>query len=256
MTKGIFLFFIIGISAAYSPAQHQLPTFEVASIRPNRSLSAGAKAALANGGTRMYAVGRGPLSVSGDYVRIKAVTLAELIHIAYNLPTGNVKEFYIKGLASWALPGGEYYDIQARAPDAVTANSEQVRLMVQSLLSERFRLQFHHDAREEQAYDLVISNRGLRMKQLGKPPWPTLETGQGQLEVPNIVLSVSKYLDRPLIDRTGLSGIFVYPIWTPTDVDDMSIFTLVQDRLVLKIEPVKEQLKVLVVEHVERPPDN
>ena len=106
----------------------------------------------------MYAVGKGPLSVSGDYVRIRAVTLAELIHIAYNLPTNDVKEFHIIGLASWALPGGEYYDIQARAPDAVAANSEQVRLMLQSLLNERFRLQLHHEVREEQAYDLVISS--------------------------------------------------------------------------------------------------
>jgi uncharacterized protein (TIGR03435 family) len=172
------------------------------------------------------------------------------------LPTNNVKEFYIKRLASWALPGGEYYDIQARAPDALTATSEQVRLMLQSLLSERFGLQLHYEVGEEQAYAIVISKRGLRMRQLGKPPWPTLDTGQGRLEAPNIVLSVSRYLDRPLIDRTGLSGVFVYPIWTPADVDDMSIFTLVQDRLGLKIEPVREQLKVLVVDHVEKPSDN
>jgi hypothetical protein len=59
MTKGIFLFFIIGISAAHSRAQQQLPTFEVASIRPDKSLSAGSKAALATG-ARMYAFGKGP----------------------------------------------------------------------------------------------------------------------------------------------------------------------------------------------------
>jgi uncharacterized protein (TIGR03435 family) len=94
------------------------------------------------------------------------------------------------------------------------------------------------------------------MKQLGKAPWPALETGQGRADVPYIVSGVSRYLDRPLIDRTGLSGLFEYPIWTPGDLEDMSIFTLVQDRLGLKIEPVKVQLKVLVVDHVEKPSDN
>ena len=71
-------------------------------------------------------------------------------------------------------------------------------------------------------------------------------------------------LDRPVIDRTGIAGLFdihlefsASEIAAAGGVDDNaapSIFTALQDQLGLKLEPQKGQTEVLVIDHAERVP--
>src|SRR2546423_596817 len=103
------------------------PALEVASIRPARE------------GTSR-SVRATPRGIS--YTRI---SLAECIAEAYKVRTGQ-----ISGPA--LLTAG--YDIAANATGTVT--NEQRRLMLQSLLTERFQLILHHESKDMAVYKQVI----------------------------------------------------------------------------------------------------
>ena len=72
--------------------------------------------------------------------------------------------------------------------------------------------------------------------------------------------------DRPVVDQTGLAGTFDIKLtYKPAyvrssspelDLNDISIFTAVQDQLGLKLEPTKATIQMLVVDHVEKPSEN
>jgi uncharacterized protein (TIGR03435 family) len=60
------------------------------------------------------------------------------------------------------------FNISAKVPPGAT--KEQLKLMLQNLLSERFKLAFHFEKKELQIYDLVVAKGGLKMKE--SPPEP------------------------------------------------------------------------------------
>lgn len=72
--------------------------------------------------------------------------------------------------------------------------------------------------------------------------------------------------DRPVVDQTGLTGAFDIKLtYKPAyikstspepDLNDISIFTAVQDQLGLKLEPRRAMIDTLVVDHVEKPSEN
>ena len=72
------------------------------------------------------------------------------------------------------------------------------------------------------------------------------------------------FLDRPAVDQTGLAGRYDLQLkWTadeskaPADGSaPPGMFTAIQEQLGLKLEPVKAQAEVLVVDKVERPSAN
>ena len=78
-------------------------------------------------------------------------------------------------------------------------------------------------------------------------------------------------LDRPVIDRTGLSGRFDFAIeWTPepgnrmvmpgttfpADEHSITFLEALKEQLGLKLEPATAPLDILVVDHVELPSEN
>jgi len=71
-------------------------------------------------------------------------------------------------------------------------------------------------------------------------------------------------LDRPVVDQTGLQGQYDFVLkWTPNDADaadpalaSPGIFTAMQEQLGLKLEAVKAQADVVVIDKVERPSAN
>ena len=87
-----------------------------------------------------------------------------------------------------------------------------------------------------------------------------------------LTLTLSKWLDRTVLDRTGLTGAFDVELqfaWeglpgapgSPPGVerppnDNPSIFTAVQEQLGLRLEPQNAATEVLVIDHAEKPPGN
>src|SRR5215831_14328425 len=104
-------------------AQTTLSTFEVASVKPNKS------------GTTQANIGMPPNGVS--YVNLPLRGIIQLSYVI-NQPSKVI------GLPDWAVT--ERFDITARAAGAI--NAEQRRLMMQALLADRFKLDAHLEKRE------------------------------------------------------------------------------------------------------------
>jgi uncharacterized protein (TIGR03435 family) len=192
------------------------------------------------------------------------VTLTDLILAAYN-----VKDYQVSGAPDWATGrGSNYYDIEGRAPGDAAPSADQVRLMLQSLLADRFQLKLHHGSKELPVYDLVLGKNAPKLKAI--PPdapavRPTPPVRRSSIEMLDLLISTG--LDRPLIDKTGLAGDFEYTLDLgqldldrKADPDGFSvgafISTAVQEQLGLKLEAAKEQALILVIDHAEKPAAN
>ncbi len=72
-------------------------------------------------------------------------------------------------------------------------------------------------------------------------------------------------LDRPVVDRTGLVGIYeIRLVYTPesrigrrgSDADDISIFEALPKQLGLKLEQQQAPFDMLFIDHIEKPSPN
>jgi uncharacterized protein (TIGR03435 family) len=202
---------------------------------------------------------------SGPRIRITAYGLVGLIMDAYD-----VKFDEISGGPGWM--NTDRFDIEAVAQGEVTPAKAQLKLMLQSLLMDRFKLKVHRETRVMPVYALVVGKGGPKLKESAPDAEPSLTsigTRSAQLTVVKggmdrlaIQLSSSPGVDRPVIDKTGLTGSYDYKLrWTfevgtsTSDTDSVSIFTALQ-QLGLKLEPRKAPIEILVVDHAERPSAN
>lgn len=65
--------------------------------------------------------------------------------------------------------------------------------------------------------------------------------------------------DRPVLDRTGVSGVFDIDLKWATDSESdsgPSLFTAIQEQLGLNLQARKSPLEALVIDHVDRPTEN
>jgi uncharacterized protein (TIGR03435 family) len=289
------------VRAQWQPAANTpLPTFEVASIK--RSLS-----------------GRGSgtsLTVSPNRFIARNYFMAYLIGIAYGQDLGefgflNVKYNQVVGGPSWIYPGGfdyEGYDIEAKVDDSVAEkfgkdcgpaffrgscnHREQILLMFQSLLADRFKLKVRRETRELPVYALVVAKGGPKfaatappdsaatgqnstLPRAKRPPCPAgMSCVQRYISMDVLADIVSRVLldDRPVIDQTGLKGAYYIKlqysrellqrpnaetdIAPPLGPSGPSIREALQQQLGLKLEPTKGPVEFLVVDHIERPSGN
>lgn len=86
-----------------------------------------------------------------------AFPLAALIDFAYKItPTPGQRDAMLKGLPGWVAT--DIFAIDARGP--ATATKDQFRLMLQSLLAERFKLKVHFESRSASVYALMLVKPG------------------------------------------------------------------------------------------------
>ena len=165
-----------------------------------------------------------------------------------------------------------------------------MRLMVQKLLQDRFKLVLHRDTSELPIYVLTAAKSGLKLKTgtyLTQEPNTPLAPGQrqsdfcgfggignGTLRTTSTTMEIftdllTTVLKRQVVDTTGFKGNFDVSLrWTPdpvstgnggqipTETTGPSIFTAMQEQLGLKLEAGKGPVDVLVVDHIERPSEN
>jgi uncharacterized protein (TIGR03435 family) len=70
--------------------------------------------------------------------------------------------------------------------------------------------------------------------------------------------------DRPVLDKTGLTGTYDYTLkWTPErdgvpppDSNGVTLPIAVQEQLGLKLESQKAPIEILVIDHAEKPSAN
>lgn len=240
-TWGLFL--SAALLAAASLAFAQAATYDVASIKPNKSGSQ-------NSGT----------STQNGQLTATNVTLRNMIRNAYDL-----QDFQIVGGPGWV--DSDRFDIIAKVEGA-PAPPER-RLMMQALLAERFSFVAHHETKELAVYDLVLARPdgklglGLRhvdcavVQTCGNTTVNnTVLKAQGRT-IPDFAQTLSAMVTRIVIDKTGLAGAFDIDLtWSrdqTTDTTQPSIFTAVQEQLGLKLDASRGPVDVLVIDRVEPP---
>jgi uncharacterized protein (TIGR03435 family) len=192
-------------------------------------------------------------------------TLRVLMASAYD-----IKDYQISAAPAWA--GSLLYNITAKTPGETEPTEEQVRPMLQALLADRFQLKTHRETKELPVYRLVQTKKvaALKPAEPGEVfSWNVTPAPNGMIRSKAVKISMGDFvqlvgvsLNKPLIDKTGLSGYFDYEILFPQDEvktqDDAnpSIINAVKDQLGLKMENAKEPIDLLVVDHIEKPSGN
>jgi uncharacterized protein (TIGR03435 family) len=233
--------------ALLAPASFaQTAAFDVASVRQNLSDHSGDR-------NSHFSVSA---SDEGIKLAVQNASLLSLIQRAYSL-----KEFQISG-PEWLR--NAFFDITATLP-AGTAR-DQLMPALQALLAERFQMAVHRQQKDLPVYALVVAKNGPK---LNPPAEPDGKNGtwdsKGKFTAKNVTLAqfgevLSRHLDRPVIDTTGLSGAFDFELaYGPeqshsNDDDGPSIFAALQDKLGLKLESRKAPVDLLVIDKVEKTP--
>lgn len=253
----LILAFSISVRSQTSSGE---PAFEVASIKP---VDSGPKSA-------RYIVMQGPHRfVEKDY------TLKRLIAAAYNL---NPKA--VTGGPAWME--SEHYDILALTPGDSQPSHDQQMAMLRTLLSDRFKLNFHREPRVFPIYELQVAKGGSRLKPSTAAPTDQpylISTVYPQkIVMPAKNASMADFvsvlqraiLDRPVVDKTGLTGRYDFNLeWAPdesqfngdvpaapSDAPEPPFFTAIQQQLGLRLGATRGPIPAIVVDHVEHPSPN
>jgi len=232
-------------------AQAPAPAFEVATIKPSAPNFDG-----------HVHINYPP----GDRFSATNITLRALMQWAYAMP-----ETQILGGPSWL--SSTRFDIQAKADNGEQMKglsseeaNELKRRMVQALFADRFQLKVHEETRALPAYDLVLAKGGSKL-QPSQSNGKSIGVGHNNfhgagLTTTLIAQELSKIAGRVVVDKTGLDGRYDLKLeWTPDDVvpsdtDPPTLFTAIQEQLGLKLEPAKEPVPVLIIDHIEPPSPN
>jgi uncharacterized protein (TIGR03435 family) len=274
------------VNAGSAAAQSAGPrlTFEVASVKANDSPD------FRNSALQFLPGGR--------FVARNAPLLL-IIATAYDVPFNRTPRF--TGLPEWAL--SSRYDIEATAekgairPDAFTkVRDGKMKLMLQSLLEDRFHLEMRREPKEQPVYAIVVAGGDSKLKkskmseaECANGPTGfvdgchTIRGGIGRgihgdaVDIADVALFVQNWTDRPVIDKTGLTDLYDIQTegWAPmlprpprpdgapltggdAGLDDPDRQTLGQvfGQLGLKMESQRAVVDMFVVEHLEKPSEN
>lgn len=196
----------------------------------------------------------------------------------------NVSPQAISGGPAWI--DSDRFDILAKAPGEARPNLDEQMSMLRKLLADRFKLTFHREPKELSFYALTIAKGGSKLKESaaspdaspGGPPPLIFVLSPGEVSLPGRNATMAELasvmqraaLDRPVVDKTGLSGRFDFNLeFTPdetqfggvapkenADSTKPGLFAAIQQQLGLRLEATKGPVEVLVIDRVERPSEN
>lgn len=221
---------------------------------------------------------------SEEGVSVVNVPLLNVIRMAYNMINSVDTQFI--DVPSWAKT--DRFDIEAKVDAGdldrlhkLTRAERQV--MLQGLLADRFGLRAHADQREQPVYLLVVAKKGPKINKVAEidpaemkgpaqgaavPRFTDREIDAKAIWMSSLAMMLTQVVHRPVLDRTGLIGNYDVALqWTPDLAVDAgsteaapdtgpSLFTAVQQQLGLKLQPAKQKVDVLVIDHLEMPSAN
>jgi uncharacterized protein (TIGR03435 family) len=260
-----------GVTKLLPPAPTE---FEAASVKPNKS------------GAQMRRI----QPKAGGRIEIENIPLKMLIGLAWDMDR---EQDRIVGVPKWA--DSDCFDIVAKTSDFpmnAPPPFDAVRVMLKSLLIERFKLTTHMDEQPVAVWNFVVAKGGVKMKEADPANRPNCKpsqadpTGSGtpmlQYVCQNTTMAqlvdgirnvAGGYVDKPAVDMTGLKGGYDFTIkWTPRGAllndgkaaegaaadpsGGISFFDAIERQLGIKMETGKKPLPVLVIDHVEQPSEN
>jgi bla regulator protein blaR1 len=256
-----------------------------------------------------FPLGPGDVYVpNGGSFRATNFTLIRYIAFAYKI-TDNQQQSLLSQLPKWATT--DRFDIQGTAQGNPT--KDQMRLMMQAVLADRFHLAVHYETRQVPILALVVDQPGKLGPLLQKhaddspcattpavpSPAPTappqfldtrfpatcggilrmppsapgrVRSGARNVSMELIASSIGQGgdIDRPVLDKTGLTGMFDVAIEFTPQLDSSSppdansrrdptgptFLEALRDQLGLKLEPQTGPFDVLVIDYVEEPSAN
>ena len=244
----------LALSAA---AQQKTPAFDVASVK---------LAAAPTGSDLRDSCNTGVWKTNDPGLfTIRWKHLDQIIQCAFRLD-----DYQISGGFDWIAK--DRYDIQAK-PDG-PASSDQMLLMLQTLLADRFGLIFHW---ETKALDVTVLSLSNGRAKFG-PQFHLRDEGDAPTTVPGI--SQRRYSSQtikdfaralrvtlqrggdnidlpPILDQTGLDGVYDITLNGIEPKLDLNEWVAILDRqLGIKMEVRKAPVKILVIDGVSRPSAN
>ena len=258
------------------------PAFEVATIKPSKPEETVSGMGFRDGGRVFTSTNS---------------TLRDLIQEGYNVKSTN----QIVGATGWMTI--DKFDVEGRLDDAeftrmaslpMDEKITRIRLMVQSLLQERFALRLDFATRQSSLFTLVQAKEGSKLRAAAMAPpdpngvnvahpvdGPRLQRQRaGRIEAFGVSTALlADTLSRMpelggeggftmgdlVVDKTGLTGSYDWSLnWTPIDLaggeaadsGGASLFTALREQLGLKLDRTKGTVDVVVIGHVERPSGN
>ena len=278
-----------GIAAVYllsftlppkASSQALPPRFEVVSVKPCHP---GGRPPGRSGGAGAFSPGT---------LRLSCVTVSDLIQSAYvDYAKGqqaiNFVPVPIKGGPS--RMNTDRYEIDAKAEGA-PGYAMMKGPMLQAILEDRFKLKIHREEREVPVYALTVAKDGPKLQRSKEgscvpldyslpTPYPQFcgqpKRGDRGLHLIGAtmadlcaILSAPEISDRPIIDKTGIVGMFDIQLpgpgqfrgsgAVPTDplADSFDAIRAAVETLGLKLERAKGAATDLVIDHLERPSEN
>lgn len=219
-------------------------SFEVASVKPNPPRVA-------------YGAGR-PSCATGKFT---AQTTSQLT-IAWAFGVNIVQ---LEGLDKWPVARAAF---AIEGVPAGPVSLDQCRKMAQALLAERFKLAIHRETRSMSVYALLVAKNGPKLQ----PPAETDVAPRGKAcasppkgwSIEELADCLNLYLYPNLVvDRTGLTGLYKITLdFSPPNGrggllgDGPDVFSAVESQLGLKLDQRKEEVEMIVIDHLEQPEAN
>ena len=237
------------VGAPFGYAQSKAPAFEVASIKP-------AAIPLEREGGNRHRVEHTPNSLT-----MLNVSLSDCVQWAYD------KAFFQVSAPNLSA---DSYDIVAKAGTSVTVS--QLRVMLQDLLANRFKLLVHRETRMLPVYELVVAKGGPKLPAANASG--PLHAAESLPRIRNDafvfadasmaefaqMLTQLRGIDLPVVDRTGIAGTFDVVLKSAPaaarDADSSALFAIIEEQLGLKLVAAKAPMEVVVVDHAGKPSGN
>ncbi len=250
LSRGLVVSAVVALSAVGAAAQSAGDvSVEVAVVRPHPP-----------------AIMHNNFSFAKNRFELEDQPLLKMIAFAYSL---NPRQ--IVGAAGWV--SDDHWDMSGKTNLTEDATLGQEQAIIRQLLVERFGLEFHKERRELAAYALEVVKGQPKLAVAADAAAQPLEwtDGHGWVRTESFRSSSMEYfltfkrvfMDRPLIDRTGLTGRYDFKLTYSdanapnTDADaPPPMFTAMKEELGLKFEPVKAQVDVMVIDHIGKPTAN
>jgi uncharacterized protein (TIGR03435 family) len=220
--------------------------------------------------------------MTGDSIGKRCQTVKTLLDVAY----GGGSTYLLKGEPAWV--DTDAYNFLAKvAPEDVAAWQKMdvpaKRLIVRAMLADILNLKVHTDIQSRPIYNLVVAKGGPTLSPSKPDPnaptgidsiatgsvyWATYdEAVYTSTPMSGLASALAARLDRDVIDKTGLSGIYDFHVkplplahYDPrtSDVESTDFAGIINgvESLGLKLEPGRADTTVIVIDHIERPSTN
>ena len=237
------------------------PAFEVATIRPSDP-------------ARREQI----ITLRGAEVITTNVTLHDLINLAYWL---HPKQ--LSGEPAWTE--SDKFDMTGKPDAPGQPNVDQMKMMIQKLLADRFQLKFHFEKKDLSAYAVRITKTGSKIIKSQDDPkgLPGFYFGRAasgttltfrNSPMSQVTAILQNFLDKPVVDQSGLAERYDFTVsftldaaqavrlgGAPTSAPDNpdaapDVFAAFQQQLGLKLESTKAPVDVMVVDKLEKPSEN